>query len=119
MVSATEFRRADMSAPHPARFHSPDEAALSEDFWWVDTPAKSTMLFASVPIIDIEPCGAGWRAKVVLAPVYVVPQQATLVTKEDARRWADTWVRQRLVLLARVVARVQVAEHDRSFPSTN
>lgn len=92
-------------------------SGLPADFWWVDDGDKSTLLFASVLIVEIELTGAQWEARIALPAAYVVPQHTLRSSKEEAKRWAESWVCQRLSLLARTVAQMHVADHHRSIPA--
>lgn len=94
-------------------------SGLPADFWWVDNPGKSTLLFASVPIVQIEASGTQWEARIALPAAYVVPQHTIYSSLDEAKRWADSWVRQRLALIARIIARMHVANQDRITPATN
>jgi hypothetical protein len=86
---------------------APATTPLPDDFWWVHASEKSTLLFASFPIVEVVGGEDSWSARVVVPSSDVVPQSVDNPSKDSALVWATTWVRQRMSLLARIVARLQ------------
>ncbi len=82
---------------------------LPPDFTWRQDGDMHCLMLDEYEVARIVPVGAGWVVQTVLNAPGIARQQLAVLSVERGKRWASSWLKQRLRLVVEACNRQDLA----------